>query len=330
MNNNCYGPKNKRFLLLLKNVYFSAVLWGFVLGAFLNFGPAVAETNGYSRPVYLEELEYYRISVEQHKILQERQKREETLKDALIQHQIKKGETLSGIAALYGTNVQALAYWNNISNPHFIRAGQVLDIVTIKGSLHHVAKKDTLERIARDYSVEPAVVAEFNLLDEKKLIEGQKLVIPGGISPAERVVVPVTILASRGERRLPESISCHPLFEWPLNGTITSYFGMRNGLFHFGLDIAAPHGEEIRAAADGVVEYSGVQRGYGRMLIIDHGSGWNTLYAHNSKNLVSKGDQVLSGQFIARVGATGNATGPHVHLEIIFGSLKLDPLLFLP
>jgi len=330
MNKLFYSLKKKEFALLLQSALLSAVVWGLALGLFLSFVPAIAETSGYSRPAYLEELETYRSSVEQYKILQERQKREETLKEALIQHEIKSGETLSEIADFYGINVQELAYWNNISNLHFIRAGQVLDIVTVKGSLHHVAKEDTLERIARDYDVEPAVVAEFNLLDERKLSEGQKLVIPGGISPLEKGVVPVTLLASRGERRLPKDISAAPLFEWPLNGTITSYFGMRKGLFHFGLDIAAPSGELIRAAADGVVVFNGIQSGYGRLLIIDHGGGWSTLYAHNSKNLVSKGDQVSAGQTIARVGATGNATGPHVHLEIICGSRKLDPLLFLP
>ena len=177
---------NKLLNSFFKKRLFLALVWGAIPLSLTVFIPAAAETADFSRPAYLEELENYRFSVEQYKTWQEKLKRKEALKKALVQHQIKPGETLSGIAGLYGTNVQALAYWNNISNPHFIRAGQVLDIITVKGSLHHVRKGDTLERIAHEYNVEPAVIAAFNLLDERKMYEGQKLVIPGGICAAEK------------------------------------------------------------------------------------------------------------------------------------------------
>jgi murein DD-endopeptidase MepM/ murein hydrolase activator NlpD len=314
--------RKAELLLFLTGALSFMAVWG--------YAPAVAEARNISRPVYLEELENYRFSFEQYKILQERRQREELLEKALIRHQIKPGETLSTIANIYRTSVQALAYWNNISNPHFIRAGRFLDIITVEGSLHHVRKGDTLERIALEYNVEPAAIASFNLLDEKRMFTGQKLVIPGGAHPGEKEFAPVTLLASRSDRRMPDGISFIPAFVWPVDGMVTSYFGMRDGLFHFGLDIGAPYGKKLRAAADGIVEYSGIKTGYGRMLIVDHGRGWRTLYAHNVKNLVSEGDYVSTGQPIAKVGASGNATGPHVHLEIIFGNRKLDPLLFLP
>lgn len=309
-------------LLFWAGILAFIMVWGFV--------PAKAEAKNFSRPVYLEELENYRYSFEQYMILQDRRQREEILNKALVRHQIKPGETLGSIANFYGTSVQMLAHWNEINNPHFIRAGGSLDIVTVEGSLHHVRKGDTLERIAQEYNVEPATIASFNLLDEKRMFAGQKLVIPGGVQPAEEELASAALLASRSDRRMPEGNSFIPAFIWPVDGTVTSYFGMRDGLFHFGLDIGAPYGKELRAAADGIVEYSGMKTGYGRMLIIDHGREWRTLYAHNAKNLISEGDYVSKGQAIAKIGASGNATGPHVHLEIIFGDRRLDPLLFLP
>lgn len=322
--------RKAELLFFVRKRLFLALVWGAIPLALMVFIPAAAEAANFSRPAYIEELENYQFSVAQYKTAQEKRKREEILEKALVQHQIKPGETLSGIAGLYGTTVQALAHWNNISNPHFIRAGQVLDIITVEGSLHHVRKGDTLEHIAYEYNVEPSAIAAFNLLDDRKMFEGQKLVIPGGVCAEEKGFVPAAVLASRGARHIPEGVSPAPLFEWPVTGKITSYFGMRNGLFHFGLDIAAPYGEAIRAAAGGTVEYNGIQTGYGRIIIIDHGRGWRTLYAHNSKNLVSEGEAVSTGQVIARIGASGNATGPHIHLEIIYGSKKLDPLPFLP
>ncbi len=312
----------KTEILLLAAALSLMALWGFF--------PVAAEAAVPPRPLYLGELQEYRRSFEQYKILQEKQDREETLAQALIRHQIRSGETLSSIANAYGTSVAALAHWNNIANPHFIRAGQYLDIITVEGSLHHVRKGDTLERIALEYRADPAVIASFNLLDERRMFAGQKLVIPGGAHPQGKEAVAVTLLASRADRHMPEAASFIPLFAWPVKGAITSYYGMRNGLFHFGLDIGAPYGAKIGAAAGGIVEYCGIKTGYGRLLIIDHGRGWRTLYAHNAQNLVSVGDYVSTGQSIAKVGASGNATGPHVHLEIIFEDRKLDPLLFLP
>lgn len=317
-------------IVLKKAKLLLLIVIALILTAVYGYAPAMAAGGSFSRPVYLEELEMYKASFDRYKILQERRQRKETLEKALVRHLIKPGETLSTIANIYRTSVQALAYWNNIANPNFICAGRFLDIVTVEGSLHHVGKGDTLERIAQEYNADPSVIASFNLLDEQRMFTGQKLVIPGGVHPMEKGSVPVTLLASRAKRRLPDGTSFIPPFVWPLGGVITSKFGMRKGLFHFGLDIGAPYGKEYRAAADGIVEFSGTKAGYGRVLIIDHGRGWRTLYAHNAQNLVSQGDYVSSGRSIAKVGASGNATGPHLHLEIIFGGRRLDPLLFLP
>lgn len=121
-------------------------------------------------------------------------------------------------------------------------------------------------------------------------------------------------------------------FAWPVRGPITSPFGMRvdpvtgNYQLHSGIDIGADYGVPITASADGSVIYAGWYGGYGYAIIIDHGGGWSTLYAHCSAMYVSANQPVRQGQVIGAVGATGWATGPHLHFEIRRNGVPLDPL----
>lgn len=121
-------------------------------------------------------------------------------------------------------------------------------------------------------------------------------------------------------------------FAWPVRGPITSPFGMRvdpvTGQYqlHSGIDIGADYGVPITASADGSVIYAGWYGGYGNAIIIDHGGGWSTLYAHCSAMYVSPNQPVRQGQVIGAVGATGWATGPHLHFEIRRNGVPLDPL----
>ncbi len=117
---------------------------------------------------------------------------------------------------------------------------------------------------------------------------------------------------------------------WPVEGRITSPFGPRGGSFHDGLDISAPLGTPILAAASGEVIYNGALRGYGNIVILRHRDGYATVYAHTQKNLVQEGEVVRRGQAIARVGQTGRASGPHVHFEIRKDNLARNPLRYLP
>lgn len=125
-------------------------------------------------------------------------------------------------------------------------------------------------------------------------------------------------------------------FLWPTTSSIvTSYFGYRvhpiwgTTRFHAGIDIGASYGEPIYAAADGVVIFAGWYDGYGYTVIIDHGSGISTLYAHCSSINVYKGQTVYRGQVIARVGSTGNSTGPHLHFEVQINGNPVNPLNYL-
>lgn len=122
---------------------------------------------------------------------------------------------------------------------------------------------------------------------------------------------------------------------WPISGRITSYFGKReNPLhggedFHSGVDIATSSGTPVRATADGVVSFSGWSGGSGNLVVIEHGLGYSTFYAHNKTNLVKVGQQVKRGDIIAYSGATGNATGPHSHYEIWKDGRPVNPIPFL-
>lgn len=116
-------------------------------------------------------------------------------------------------------------------------------------------------------------------------------------------------------------------FAWPLKSfRVSSNFGKRRGRLHAGIDLRAPRGTPIHAAADGRVVFSGRSGNYGRMIVIDHGDGIETAYGHNSRNQVSQGQRVRQGEVIGNVGRSGNATGYHVHFEFRRYGQALDPV----
>lgn len=122
---------------------------------------------------------------------------------------------------------------------------------------------------------------------------------------------------------------------WPTEGLLTSYFGWRispiwhRKEFHSGIDISNTNGAPLWSTADGIITHVGWNRGYGRVIIINHGYGYSTLYGHCSKILVKKGEEVKRGQLIALMGSTGISTGDHVHYEVHYCRRKVNPLLYL-
>jgi murein DD-endopeptidase MepM/ murein hydrolase activator NlpD len=126
----------------------------------------------------------------------------------------------------------------------------------------------------------------------------------------------------------PSAASSDARFLWPVRGEVLSGFGPKDsGLHNDGINIAAPRGSVVRAAADGVVAYAGNElRGFGQTVLIKHADGWVTAYAHNETILVERGDRVQKGQVIARVGSTGDVTTPQLHFELRNGSRAVDPL----
>jgi hypothetical protein len=122
---------------------------------------------------------------------------------------------------------------------------------------------------------------------------------------------------------------------WPLHGVITAGFGQRmdpftgEGTFHTGVDIAAPAGTPIRAAADGILFHAGPDAGYGNEALIDHGYGLTTKYGHLRTLTVVMGQEVSRGQIIGTVGMTGRTTGPHLHYEVLVGGTPVNPVNYL-
>ncbi len=288
------------------------------------------KTAGLVQPLYLQQLEKYSVEAEKYKEDQARLKREETLKKALLQHTVHPGETLTHIARSYRVDLEALICWNRINDPNLIFPGQVLDLLAIPGAMHIVCEGDTIKSIAGRYQSSSQVITAFNLLEGTPLlVPGQKLVIPGGVLPTlERKAAQATLIASRFGLR--GSLPPCPSFDWPVKGRLSSLYGWRKGDFHYGLDIAIPHGSTIQAAAAGTVLETGTKQGYGLTLVIEHANEWRTLYAHCSRLLVKEDEKVSRGQPVALIGATGNATGPHLHWEVIHGEQRFDPLTFLP
>ncbi len=180
----------------------------------------------------------------------------------------------------------------------------------------------TVWRIAKTYGISLELLAGINELEDPTTIEsGQRLFIPG----ADRLLV--VDVYQPPDRPAVERTGDLQL-QWPLTGAITSPFG--GGRRHKGLDIAAPRNTPVLAAADGEVTYSGNGlRGYGNLVVIDHGKGVVTIYAHNYRNLVRKGQRVRRGEKIARVGSTGHSTGPHVHFEVQIDGKRVDPRKYL-
>ena len=199
--------------------------------------------------------------------------------------------------------------------------------------IHVVAPGENLFRIGIKYGIDPDEIADLNeITDPRSLAVGRELRLPRKAGERQ---AGTGAAASRNQARAvtttrrPES-TVEPILAWPVQGVLYSRFGARGATRHDGIDIAAPEGSPIGAAADGEVIYAGTQRGYGNIVIVRHDDGLITIYAHNRQNLVKQGAKVTRGQALAKVGRTGRATGPHCHFEVRRGTTPLDPLEFLP
>ena len=152
---------------------------------------------------------------------------------------------------------------------------------------------------------------------------------PARIKPEMKLVIPSDAVVSQYQSELnnftrqQENMHGHI---WPLKKiSVSSPYGPRNGRMHKGIDLRAPRGTPIFTTDDGVVIFSGVKGGYGKLVVIDHGYDIHTVYAHNSQNLVRKGQRVKQGETIAKVGRTGKATGHHVHYEFRRDGKAVNP-----
>jgi murein DD-endopeptidase MepM/ murein hydrolase activator NlpD len=246
-----------------------------------------------------------------------------------LTHEVIPGETLSVIAYRYGISVNSVKYANeDIGNINSLSVGQVLNIPPKEGLYVEVESGDSLVSIVEDFEGDLEGTQEFNNLAEgSELIAGTEIFIIGG-EKAAPVYVPPVYTASAPTSSVGASSSLPSSAEgWvrPTSGYLTCGWGCYGG--HYAYDIANSTGTPIYAARSGTVIKShwGYGGGYGNHVILDHGDGYQTLYAHNSNLFVSVGQYVSQGQHIAAMGSTGRSSGPHLHIELIYNGRKIHP-----
>ncbi len=233
--------------------------------------------------------------------------------DQISIYVVREGDTLSQIANMFSVSINTIRWANDISVKESIRPGQTVVILPVSGVRHTVKKGDTLKSIVKKYEGDIGEVMSYNGLHESsKLAVGDVVVIPNGEIPTLKRSATKSSARRRGSSEAVPSIKGYYLR--PVSGVRTQGLHGYNAV-----DIGAPSGTPIVASATGEVivsRSSGWNGGYGTYIVIRHGNGTQTLYAHNSSNIVYAGDSVIRGQVIGYIGATGRATGPHVHFEI--------------
>lgn len=244
----------------------------------------------------------------------------------VMEYTVVAGDTLYGIAKKYGLSAETIMFANGLEkNPDLLRLGQKLIILPVDGILHTVVQKDTVDQIAKAYKVKPEAIVSYDLnhLDAKnpQIAIGQRLIVPGG-----RKEIPQVATVYRGTAPKGAKIGTGRLI-WPTSGSLTQAFKP----LHRALDIARVIGAPIKAADNGYVVIAGWSNaGYGNYIVVDHGNGLQTLYAHLSRIFVKPGDVVTRGAVIGNMGTSGNSTGPHLHFEVIKGGVRVNPRGYLP
>lgn len=217
-------------------------------------------------------------------------------------YEVRKGDTLSAIAEMFSVTVNTIRWANELDGP--IKPGDKLVILPVAGLKYVVKKGDTLASLAKKFEADSLEIARFNGLNtDSQLAIGSEIIIPNAEMPAS-----ATYASGK-----PASIDGYFINPVP-GGIITQGVHGYNGI-----DIGAPTGSSVIAAASGKVILSregGWNGGYGSYIIVSHKNGTQTLYSHLNKNFVSVGDYVDKGQAIGSVGSTGRSTGPHLHFEV--------------
>ncbi|MEN4010702.1 MAG: M23 family metallopeptidase [Chloroflexota bacterium] len=268
-----------------------------------------------------------------------------------IEYEIQSGDSLFSIAERFGLRPQTLM-WSNpkeLGDPHWIQPGQVIKIPPVDGVVYEWHEGDGLGAVARFYKVTPEDIVNWrgNELTMESVgdlvatnIEpGTMIFIPGGQGQFITWNMPRITRDNPAKARTVGPGYCGTVYEgaigtstfvWPAATRYISGWRFQPEINHFGIDIGGSTGVAIYASDNGVIVYAGWNDfGYGNLVVIDHGNGWQTYYAHLSTIYVGCGQSVYQGDQIALMGSTGRSTGPHLHFEMrsdVYG--KVDPLNF--
>jgi murein DD-endopeptidase MepM/ murein hydrolase activator NlpD len=230
-------------------------------------------------------------------------------------HTVRSGENVSQLAMIFGLNQDTIISVNRITNSRLLQIGRVLRIPNQDGILHTTRSGETLSSIAARYNADQEAIKKANELFSDRVTVGRDLFIPGARLDF------ISLREINGD-----------LFIWPVAGVITSPYGYRRDpfnpnrrQFHSGIDIRASTGTPIRAAMAGRVSQVGFDRVLGNFVIINHHSGYRTLYAHMSAIRTRAGAYVAVGERIGYVGSTGLSTGPHLHFTVYRNGVTVNP-----
>jgi len=229
-------------------------------------------------------------------------------------YQVGAGDTLAGLADRFGITLDTIISFNDIKRERDLKPGRELIIPDRSGIRYVVRRGDNLSRIAMRHGVSLSALLDINEVESSLVTPGQSLLIPGaGLSENAR------------NRVLGQ------LFVRPARGRVASGYGYRNdpftGLrkFHNGIDIVNQRGTPVVAAMSGTVVKAGYNGNYGRYLILRHADGFQTLYAHLDKALVTVGDRLRQGQQVGEMGNTGYSSEDHLHFSIFLDGAHVDP-----
>ena len=241
-------------------------------------------------------------------------------------YMVQSGDTISGLAQKFGLSIDTIKWANNLDDNLSIKPGQTVKIPPVTGVVHKVKKGDTVYSIAKYYQTNAQGIVDypFNTFTSDETFElavGQILIVPDGVMPkAEKVYI---------AKQTPNAgtVVASGIFVWPTSGKISQRFTW----YHRAIDIANDDGTAILAADAGRVIVAGWPDniGYGNRVMIDHGNGFVTLYAHLSKIAVSADQTIRRGDIIGYMGSSGRSTGPHLHFEVRASGKTQDPLAYL-
>ncbi len=265
----------------------------------------------------------------------------------VITYTVQRGDSLFLIAQNFGLKPSTILFGNYEAlqdNPHLLKPQQVLNILPVDGAYYQWQEGDNLLEVAARFHVEPQVILEYpgNGLDltttditGKGIEPGTWLIIPGGKRPIKDWGPPAITRSNPAVARYYGKGFCGSVYEgaigtgtfiWPTTDrTISGYTYDPDA--HPAVDIGGAEGNPIYATDSGVVVYAGwSDYGYGYLIVIDHGNGWQSAYAHLSAVAVTCGQSVYQGGYIGAMGSTGNSSGPHLHFELAINGVKVNPL----
>ncbi len=243
--------------------------------------------------------------------------------DSISTYIVRNGDTLSEIASMFSVSNNTVLWANNLKSAKDVKPGMTLLILPVSGISHTVTKGETLAGLAKKFGADPDEVATFNgLADGAALVVGMKIVIPGGELAVASATTVKKATASAKSPSAPRGLAgaggrdLGDFWSNPLPGAILTQ-GIHDAN---GVDLGAKVGTPILAAGPGKVIFvstnGSYNHGWGNDVIIDHGNGAQTLYAHMSTVIATVGQSVSGGDKIGAVGMTGSTTGPHLHLEV--------------